>query len=158
MKEERGVDTSEINPLVTISYEGQMQFVAENTIGCKIPIEPPAFMGGSGKAPNPIDYLAISLGGCTSIKMITDFTRKGIKVDSFEMKVDGTKSKTVSGMFEKLHLVITLSGDLEEPEVAEIIQETILHTCPVAAMFRKLFEITWEHHILKSDSNANPMK
>jgi putative redox protein len=127
-----------------------MQFAAENNIGCKIPIEPPAFMGGSGKAPNPVDYLAASLGGCTSIKMISDISKKGYKVDSFEMKVDGTKSKTTPGMFEKLHLVITLSGDLEEREVAEIIQETIMHTCPVAAMFRKLFEITWEHRILKA--------
>lgn len=135
-----------------------MQFVAENNIGCKIPIEPPVFMGGSGKAPNPIDYLAVSLGGCTSIKIISELMKKGFKVDSFEMKVDGTRSKTTPGMFEKLHLIITLSGDLEEQEVAEVIQETILHTCPVAAMFRKLFEISWEHHIMKSDSNTNPMK
>ncbi len=149
---------SEINSLITISLEGQMQFVAENNIGCKIPIEPPVFMGGSGKAPNPIDYLAVSLGGCTSIKIISDLSKKGFKVDSFKMKVDGTRSKTTPGMFEKLHLVVTLSGDLEEHKVAEIIQETIMHTCPVAAMFRKLFEITWEHHILESDSHANPMK
>jgi putative redox protein len=133
-----------------------MQFVAENSIGFKVPVEPPAFIGGSGKAPNPIDYLAISLGGCTSIKMITDFSKKGFEVDSFAMKVDGTKSKTTPGMFEKLHLVITLSGDLDEREVAEIIQETIMHTCPIAAMFRKLFEITWEHHILERDSLAKP--
>lgn len=138
---------SENNSLITISYEGEMQFVAENGTGIKIPIEPPAFLGGSGKAPNPIDYLAVALGGCTSIKMITDISRKGFKVDSFTMRVDPTKSKTTPGMFEKLHLVITLSGDLDEREAAEIIQETILHTCPVAAMFRKLFEITWEHHI-----------
>jgi putative redox protein len=74
------------------------------------------------------------------------------------MKVDGTRSKITPGMFDKLHLVVTLSGDLEEQKVVEIIQETIMHTCPVAAMFRKLFEITWEHHILENDSLANPMK
>ncbi|MDQ1253174.1 MAG: putative redox protein [Euryarchaeota archaeon] len=149
---------SEINSLITISLEDQMQFVAKNNIGCRIPIEPPVFMGGSGKAPNPIDYLAVSLGGCTSIKIISDLSKKGFKVDSFKMKVDGTRSKTTPGMFEKLHLVVTLSGDLEEQKVAEIIQEIIMHTCPVAAMFRKLFEITWELHILENDSHANPMK
>jgi putative redox protein len=70
-----------------------MQFVAENSIGCKIPIEPPAFMGGSGKTPNPVDYLVTALGGCTGIKMIMDISGKGFKLDSFTMKIDGIKSK-----------------------------------------------------------------
>jgi len=70
------------------------------------------------------------------------------------MKVEGTKSKTPPGLFEQLHLVITLSGDLDEPAVAEIIKETIMHTCPVAAMFRKLMEITWEHQIIERDLQA----
>jgi len=131
-----------------MSYEGGMQFVAENSNGCKTPIEPPAFMGGSGKAPNPIDYLVTALGGCTGIKMIMDISEKGFKLDSFTMKIDGTKSKTPPEIFEKLHLVITLSGDVDDRTVAEVIQETITHTCPVATMFRKSMEITWEHHII----------
>ena len=134
---------------MTISYEGEMQFVAENSTGCKIPMEPAVFMGGSGKVPNPVDYLVAALGGCTSIKMIMDISGKGFRVDSFTMKVDGTKSKTTPILFEKLHLVITLSGDLDDSAVAEVIQDTIMHTCPVAAMFRKLMEITWEHHIIE---------
>lgn len=131
-----------------------MQFVAENSTGCKTPFEPAVFMGGSGKSPNPVDYLAIALGGCTSIKMIMDISKNGFKVDSFTMRIDGTKSKTPPGLFEKLHLVITLSGDLDERAVADVIQETIMHTCPVAAMFRKLMEITWEYHIIEQDSEA----
>jgi putative redox protein len=125
-----------------------MQFVAEYSTGYKIPMEPAVTMGGSGKVPNPIDYLVAALGGCTSIKMILDISTKGFKVDSFTMKIDGTKSKTPPGIFEKLHLVITLSGDLDDSAVAEVIKDTITHTCPVAAMFRKTMEITWEHHII----------
>ena len=53
---------SENNPLITISYEGGMQFVAENSTGCKIPIEPAVSMGGSGKIPNPVDYLVTGSG------------------------------------------------------------------------------------------------
>lgn len=137
------------NTLITMSYKGGMQFVAENNTGYKIPIEPAVSMGGSGKIPNPIDYLVAGLGGCTGIKMIMDISGKGFKVDSFTMRIDGTKSKTPPGIFEKLHLVITLSGDLDDHTVSEIIEETIMHTCPVAAMFRKAIEITWEYSIIK---------
>jgi putative redox protein len=149
---------SENNPLITISYEGEMQFVAENDNGYKIPIEPAIFMGGSGKVPNPVDYLVAALGGCTGIKMVMDISRKGFKVDSFTMKIDGTKSQVPLQLFDKLHLIITLSGELDDGAVAEVIQDTIMRTCPVAATFRKLMEITWEHHILESESQARSAK
>jgi len=51
-----------------MEYEGEMQFTAENSTGCKIPIEPIAAIDGSGKVPNPIDYLITGLAGCTGIR------------------------------------------------------------------------------------------
>ena len=140
---------SENNTLITISYKGEMQFIAENSTGCKIPLEPPVFMGGSGKTPNPVDYLVTALGGCIGIKMIMDISGKGFKLDSFSMKIDGIKSKSPSQIFEKLHLIITISGDVDDLTVAEIIEDAIMHTCPIAAMFRETMEITWEHHIIE---------
>jgi putative redox protein len=140
---------SENNTLITMSYEGGMKFIAENSTSCKIPLEPPAFMGGSGEAPNPVDYLVTALGGCIGIKMIMDISGKGFKLDSLSMKIDSPKSKTPSRLFEKLHLVIHLSGDMDDLTVAQIIEDAVMHTCPVAAMFRETAEITWEHQIIK---------
>ena len=139
---------SENNPPITISYEGGMQFVAENSTGCKTPVEPAVSMGGSGKVPNPVDYLITALGSCIGIVMTMGFSEKGFKLDSFTMKIDGTRSKLCECFFEKLHLVITLSGDVDDHTVAEVIQDTMMHTCPIAEMFRKTMEITWEHHII----------
>jgi putative redox protein len=53
-----------------------------------------------------------------------------------------SRVKKPSEIFEKLHLVITLSGDMDDLTVAEVVQDTIMHTCPVSAMFRKTAEIT----------------
>lgn len=139
---------SEKNPTVIISYEGGIQFVAENSTGCKIPVEPAVSMGGSGKVPNPVDFLITALGSCIGIVMIMGFSEKGFKPDSFTMKINGTKSEFCECFFEKLHLVITLSGDVDDRTVAEVIQDTMTHTCPIATMFRKTMEITWEHHIM----------
>ncbi|MCC4766897.1 hypothetical protein FXW07_09790 [Methanosarcina sp. DH1] len=137
----------ENNPPITILYEGGMQFVAENGTGCKIPVEPAVSMGGSGKTPNPVEYLVTALGSCVGIIMIMDFSRKGFKLDSFTMKIDGTRSKLCDCFFEKLHLVFTLSGDMDDHTVAEVIQDT-MHTCPIAAMFKQTMEITWEYQII----------
>lgn len=138
---------SEYNPPVTISYEGGVQFVAENSTDYKIPVESAVSMGGSGKFPNPVDYLITALGSCVGIVMIMGFSDKGFKLDSFKMKIDGTRSKFCDCFFETLHLVITLSGNVNDLVVAEVIQDTMMHNCPIATMFRKTMEITWEYHI-----------
>lgn len=139
---------SENNPSVTISYKGGMQFVAENSTGSKIPVEPAVSMGGSGKTPHPVDYLVTALGSCIGIIMIMDFSEKGFNIDSFTMEIDGTRNKFCDCFFENLHLVINLSGDMDDNTVAEVIENTMKDTCPIAALFRKSMEITWEYHLI----------
>lgn len=126
-----------------------MQFVAENINGCKITIEPSTGLGGSGKNPNPIDYLMASLGGCVGIKVVMGLSKRGIEPNSLTIKIDGARRKTPPEVFEKIHLVITLTGDLEDSVVTEVIQETITLTCPVAVMLGKEAEISWEHRIIE---------
>src|SRR5690606_22656614 len=140
---------SENDTLINMSYKGEMQFVAENSTGCNISLEPPAFMGGSGKAPNPIDYLVTALGGCIGFKTIMDISGKGFKLDSFSMKINGTKSKSPSRLFDKLHLIVTLSVDVNDLTVDEKIENDVMNTCPIAAMFRETMEITLEHNIIE---------
>ena len=139
---------SDNNPLITISYEGGMQFVAENSTGCKTPAEPAVSMGGSGNVPNPVDYLITALGTCVGILVIMGISEKGFKVDSFTMKINGTRSDICSCFFENLHLVLNLSGDVDDHTVSEVVQDTMTHTCPIATMFSKTMKITWEHHIM----------
>jgi len=137
------------NPLITISYEGGMQFVAENNTGCKTLVEPAVSMGGSGKIPNPVDYMIMSLGSCMGIIMIMDISKKGFKLDSFGMKIYGTRNDLCSCFYDKLHLEITLSGEIDDNTISELIQDTMTNTCPIATVFRKGMEITWDHHIAK---------
>jgi putative redox protein len=137
----------ENNPLITISYEGGMQFVAENNTGCKTLIEPAVSMGGSGKTPNPVDYMIMSLGSCMGIIMIMDISKKGFNLDSFGMKMYGTRNNSCSCFYDKLHLVISLSGDVDDQTVTEVIEDAMMRTCPIATVFRNGIEITWEHHI-----------
>jgi hypothetical protein len=51
-----------------------MQFTAENSTGCKIPIEPAGSMGGSGKVPDPVNYLLAALGSYRGIIMVMGFS------------------------------------------------------------------------------------
>jgi putative redox protein len=97
---------SPIGLLMDISYEEGTHFLAENSAGSRIAI--------GGDNPNPIDYLIASLGGCTGATIVKGLSEKGVKPDSFTVKIEGSRRKTPPTVFEKIHVAFTLSGDLDD--------------------------------------------
>ncbi len=127
--------------LMDISYEGGTHFLAKNGAGSRIAV--------GGDNPNPIEYLIASLGGCTGTMVINGLSEKGVKPESFNIKVEGSRRKTPPTVFEKIHVIFTLSGDLDDGMVAEVVRETMTLKCPVAVTLGRVGDVTWEHHILR---------
>lgn len=133
--------------MMNVTYENDLKFIAENSQGNRIPIEPGVTLGGSGNNPNPIDYLLAALGSCTGIKVMLDLTKRGARPDSLRVIIAGTRRETPPQVFEKLHLTFFLTGKLDDKTVFAAIHETMTLTCPVAVMMGKAAEVTWEHRI-----------
>lgn len=133
--------------MMNVTYDNDLKFIAENSQGHRIPIEPGVALGGSGKNPNPIDYLLASLGSCAGIKVLLDLTERGARPDSLKVTIAGTRRETPPAIFENLHLTFFLSGTLDEQMVAAAIHETMTLMCPVAVMMGRAAEVTWEHRI-----------
>jgi putative redox protein len=132
---------------MNVSYISDLKFIAENGAGQKIPVEPSVILGGSGKTPNPIDYLLASIGSCAGIKVLLDLSEKNIKPDSLKVTLSGTRRETPPAIFEKIHLPFILAGKIDERVVAEAIHEAMTLTCPVAVMMGRASEITWDYRI-----------
>jgi putative redox protein len=132
---------SPIGLLMDISYEEGTHFLAENSAGSRIAI--------GGDNPNPIDYLIASLGGCTGATIVKGLSEKGVKPDSFTVKIEGSRRKTPPTVFEKIHVAFTLSGDLDDRMVAEVIRETMTLNCPIAVTLGRVGDMTWEHHLIQ---------
>jgi putative redox protein len=132
---------SPIGLLMDISYEEGTHFLAENSAGSRIAI--------GGDNPNPIDYLIASLGGCTGATIVKGLSEKGVKPDSFTVKIEGSRRKTPPTVFEKIHVAFTLSGDLDDRMVAEVIRETMTLNCPIAVTLGQVGDMTWEHHLIQ---------
>jgi putative redox protein len=133
--------------LMNVMYEDGMRFIAENNAGQIIPVEPGMIPGGSGKTPNPIDYLLASLGGCAAIKLLLDLKERDAQPASLRVAIAGTRQEKPPAVFESLHLTFYLTGDLDERVVAYAIQETMTVMCPVAVMMGRAAEVTWEQRI-----------
>ena len=135
---------------MTITYTGSGMFTARTASdGITFPMEAPVDMGGHGKAPNPIQYLVGSLGGCVGVKILLALSDNGIVPDAMTIAIHGTRKKTMPAFFDHVHLTITLTADADDAMMKNIIDQTITRLCPIAAMFAEVGEVTAECRIVK---------
>ena len=135
---------------MTVTYNGDGAFTARMATGeIAFPMEAPVGMGGHGRAPNPIQYLIGSLGGCVSVKILLALSDNGIVPSDMAIAIHGTRLRTMPAYFDKVHLAITLRADVDEAMMKNIIDETLARLCPIAAMFAEVGEVTAECRITR---------
>lgn len=130
-----------------LRYEGGMRFTAENQKGLKIPIDAHAHLGGSGEIPNPIDYFIASFAGCVGIKILLVLSDHDIHPELFNIEILATRKQVLPAVFEKIHIIISLKGPIEEAFAINMISNVMTFLCPIAAMIMEVSEVTWEHSI-----------
>ena len=142
----------EWNPVdMTVTYTGNGEFSA-STGTITFPIEAPVGMGGHGKAPNPIQYLVGSLGGCVGVKILLALADNGIIPEEMTIGIHGTRKKTMPAFFDHVHLTVSLRANADDSMVSSIIDQTLTRLCPIAAMFAEVGKVTAEHSIIRNRS------
>ena len=136
---------------MTVTYTGNGEFSA-STGTITFPMEAPVGMGGHGTAPNPIQYLMGSLGGCVGVKILLALADNGIVPEEMTIGIHGTRKKTMPAFFDHVHLTINLRADADDAMVSAIIGQTLTRLCPIAAMFAEVGEVTAEHRIIRHRS------
>lgn len=145
MERDRIMETQLIS--MNVTQVGAMQFSAKTSHGAEIFVEPSPMLGGSGAIPNPMEYLIASIGTCAAIKIQIDLTNMGCTPESIAVKIECSQKMAPPQVLEKIHLLFTLSGMLDENTVTEAIKEVMTLYCPVAVMIGRGSRITWEHRI-----------
>lgn len=135
---------------MTVTWNGDGRFTGMTSTGIEFPMEAPVGMGGHGKVPNPIQYLVGSMCGCVGVKIILALGDRGIVPDDMTIAVHGTRLKTMPAFFDHVHLVVTLrAAGADDAMVKNIIDQTIIRLCPIAAMFAECGKVTAEHRIVR---------
>jgi putative redox protein len=133
---------------MTVTYTGNGEFSA-STGTITFPMEAPVGMGGHGTAPNPIQYLVGSLGGCVGVKILLALSDNGVVPEEMTIGIHGTRKKTMPAFFDHVHLTITLRAEPDDDLVSTIIDQTLARLCPIAAMFAEVGDVTAEHRIIR---------
>jgi len=133
-----------------LTYEGGMRFIAAGQSGVRIPIDAHLHLGGGGGAPNPIDYLVASLGGCVGIKILLSLSDNAIVPGHLSIGIHGTRRQSLPAVFDHVHFTITIAAPADDALVREIMDRTLAYLCPVSAMFAEVGKLTYEYRILRN--------
>lgn len=103
-------------------------------------------IGGANTAPDPHDYLQIALAGCTAITVQMYANRKGIPLESVDVKISITKEgKDGNEMRRDLRFY----GNLTEEQKASLL--AIAEKCPVHRFLERGAKIE-SHMMIEGES------
>ncbi|GEM_PF-16402 len=124
---------------------------AANELGKTIQMDGAPKIGGSDKAPRPMEVLLMSMAGCSSMDVLDILKKQRQHVKDFRIEVDAEREKDkVPALFTNIHLHFYLTGDLDGKKVERAVRMSMETYCSVAKIVEKTARITWEWTVEES--------
>ncbi|MFU8860396.1 MAG: OsmC family protein [Cyclonatronaceae bacterium] len=118
-------------------------FRAENEAGNTIDMDGTAEIGGVNAGMRPMQVLLSSLGGCSSIDVISILQKQKLNPTSYSVKMTAKREEEGdTKIFTDIHLHFILGGNLDENKVARAIELSLIKYCSVARIIEKTANIT----------------
>ena len=123
-------------------------FVGRNEAGLETHFDTPPEEGGSGTAPGPMQTVAMALGACSGIDVVSILTKSRQSIESFDIEVEYERAadKTPS-VFTKIHLHYLLTGDLDPKKVLRAVELSVGKYCSVTKMLEKTAAISYSYSV-----------
>lgn len=130
--------------MANVTFTSQVAWSKEGVLstadvqGKKFDIDEPVHLGGRDQAPNPVEYLLGSLGGCINVLVITFAEQFSVDVQDVQVHIEGDldpdgflgKNPNVRPGYEEIRYHI----DIDSPSPKENVEALIDHVekvCPV---------------------------
>ena len=134
---------------IDLKWKSKMAFEAEVN-GHIIPLDADERVGGEDNGPRPKPLTLVSLGGCTSMDVVSILAKMRIVPDDFSVSVSGELTEEHPKYFNKIHIVYNFKGkDLVYEKLEKAVSLSQDRYCGVTAMLNKAAEITYEINIVE---------
>ena len=91
--------------------------------------------GGTGKAPGPMQTVAMALAACSSIDVVNILRKSRQELEDFHVDIDYERARDQTpAVFTSFHLHYALEGDLDPDKVRRAIDLSIGKYCSVSKM------------------------
>lgn len=137
-----------------IKWKGKMSFTGSAESGFSVPLGTSPAVGGDNDGFKPLELMAISLGGCTAMDVISILAKKRQEIRSFDVKVHVEHAEQHPKVFTSGHIEYHIGGyNIDEESVKRAIELSQQKYCPAQAMLSKVFPISLSYYIYDGDES-----
>lgn len=103
---------------------------------------------GGALAPSPLENVLLSLGGCSSVDVVSILKKTRQKITACTVEIEAVRVDSVPKLFSDIHLHFVIKGsDVAEKHVAKAVSLSADKYCSVALMLNKTVNITHDFSI-----------
>lgn len=122
---------------------------ATNEDGAKIVMDGSPAIGGENLGMRPMQLLLTSLGGCTSMDVLSILKKMQQEVLDYSVTLNGEREEGVDpSLFRKIHIHFKLKGPLDAGKVQRAIELSMTKYCSVAKTLEPTAAITSDFEIV----------
>ena len=127
-----------------------LSLVGEGDSGHSVRMDASEQYGGLDEGSRPMELILISLGGCTSMDVISILKKKRVNLIDYECHIEAERADEHPKVFTKIRINFIFYGnDIPDEAVKRAIELSETKYCSVTSMLEKTAEISTEYEIRK---------
>ena len=103
--------------MVRLTLDKGLQFTVNDDHGHTMVIDTKKDVGGFDQGVRPMDLLLVSLAGCMGMDIVSILKKKGGKIDTFEITVNGERAPAHPKQYEKITMTFRCTGDYRREDL-----------------------------------------
>lgn len=136
---------------LTLNWKEKLSFNGSDAEQHQILISNDEDENGQRKGFSPLQLLALGLGACTSMDVISIMQKKRQNVDDFEIKISYDRRDEQPRIWTSAHIEYIVTGkDIDPAALERSIQLSVENYCAAHAMLEKAVPITTSYQIIES--------
>src|SRR5699024_3825844 len=130
--------------MATVTFQSDVKWAREGVLsvadvgGKEVFIDEPPSLGGTDKAPNPVEYILASLGGCINVLVVSFAEKFDVEVEDVDVHLEGDldpdgflgKNPNVRPGYEEIRYHIDVKSPSPQANIDALI-EHVEKVCPV---------------------------
>lgn len=141
-----------------VTWQENMVFTGTADSGYSIQLDAKKEVGGEGRGFVPMELMAVSLGGCTAMDVISILRKKRQDITAFEVRVDAPRAEEHPKVFTRATIEYQITGhNVDEAAVLRAIQLTAESYCPAQAMLGKVIPIELRYQIFEEEDGGRKL-
>ena len=106
--------------------------------------------GSDGAAPSPMEMVLMSVGGCSSVDVVSILKKTKQDFSSVDVQLTAERAEIAPRVFTKINLHFVVTGNnVSEKHLERAVSLSAEKYCSVALMLDKTVEITHSHEVVQ---------